>query len=151
MRRLCLGYTGGFRRRDVMAESRGDGTRWYRQLSVGNCFSYSAEDMKQNYTESRRSLQSPNQLITHTCSEGHLRRHPVYYLPRSPEETSAGDLKASGLLQSGPNSVHIQYTTSMEPFKIKLECGPMPNLMVTLPNIGGAICSTPQSLADAYY
>jgi len=27
----------------------------------------------------------------------------------------------------------------------------MPNLMVALPNIGGALCSTPQSLADAYY
>jgi len=33
----------------------------------------------------------------------------------------------------------------------ELQCGPMPNLMVALPNIGGAICSTPQSLADAYY
>jgi len=33
----------------------------------------------------------------------------------------------------------------------ELECGPMPNLMVTLPNIGGAVCSTPQSLADAHY
>jgi len=33
----------------------------------------------------------------------------------------------------------------------QLECGPMPNLMVALPNIGGALCSTPQSLADAHY
>jgi len=33
----------------------------------------------------------------------------------------------------------------------KLECGPMPNVMVALPNIGGALCSTPQSLADARY
>jgi len=33
----------------------------------------------------------------------------------------------------------------------KLECGPMPNVMATLPNIGGALCSTPQSLADAQY
>ena len=33
----------------------------------------------------------------------------------------------------------------------RLECGPMPNLMVALPNIGGALCSTPQSLADAHY
>jgi len=32
----------------------------------------------------------------------------------------------------------------------KLECGPMPNVMVALPNIGGALCSTPQSLADAH-
>ena len=27
----------------------------------------------------------------------------------------------------------------------------MPNLMAALPNIGGALCSTPQSLADAHY
>jgi len=33
----------------------------------------------------------------------------------------------------------------------KLECGPMPNVMVALPNIGGALCSTPQSLADGHY
>jgi len=33
----------------------------------------------------------------------------------------------------------------------KLECGPMPNLMAALPNIGGALSSTPQSLADAHY
>ena len=39
----------------------------------------------------------------------------------------------------------------MERRKGKLECGPMPNLMVALPNIGGALCSTPQSLADAHY
>jgi len=27
----------------------------------------------------------------------------------------------------------------------------MPNVMAALPNIGGALCSTPQSLADADY
>ena len=27
----------------------------------------------------------------------------------------------------------------------------MPNVMVALPNIGGALCSTPQSLAEAHY
>jgi len=27
----------------------------------------------------------------------------------------------------------------------------MPNVMAARPNIGGALCSTPQSLADAYY
>jgi len=41
--------------------------------------------------------------------------------------------------------VHINH------FSIKIECGPMPNVMVALPNIGGALCSTPQSLADAHY
>jgi len=33
----------------------------------------------------------------------------------------------------------------------KLECEPMPNVMVALPNIGGALCSVLQSLADAHY
>ena len=32
----------------------------------------------------------------------------------------------------------------------RLECGPMTNVMVALPNIGGALCSTPQSLADTH-
>ena len=27
----------------------------------------------------------------------------------------------------------------------------MPNLMVALPNVAGALCSTPQSFADAHY
>jgi len=34
---------------------------------------------------------------------------------------------------------------------IKLECGPMPNVMAALPNIGGALCSAPQSLDDTHY
>jgi len=33
----------------------------------------------------------------------------------------------------------------------KLERGPMPNVMPALPNIGGDLCSMPQSLADAHY
>jgi len=33
----------------------------------------------------------------------------------------------------------------------KLEYGPMPKVMAALLNIGGALCSTPQSLADAHY
>jgi len=39
----------------------------------------------------------------------------------------------------------------MNKLKQTLECGPMPNVMVALPNIGGALCSTPQSSADAHY
>ena len=42
-------------------------------------------------------------------------------------------------------------TTSHWQYRIKLECGPMPNVMVALPNTGGTLCSTPQSLADARY
>ena len=33
----------------------------------------------------------------------------------------------------------------------QLECGPMPNGMAALPHINGALCSTPQSLADTHY
>jgi len=32
----------------------------------------------------------------------------------------------------------------------KLEMWANPNVMAALPNIGGALCSTPQSLADAH-
>ena len=32
-----------------------------------------------------------------------------------------------------------------------LERRPMPNVMVALQNIGGALCNTPKSLADAHY
>jgi len=35
--------------------------------------------------------------------------------------------------------------------KKKLQCGPMANVMIALPNIGGDLCSTPQSLADDHY
>jgi len=31
-----------------------------------------------------------------------------------------------------------------------LDCGSMPNVMAALPNIGGALCSMPQSLDDAH-
>jgi len=49
--------------------------------------------------------------------------------------------------------VDIQSTTAeirlgKKERKKVLECGPMPNVMAALPNIGGALCSTPQSLAD---
>ena len=35
--------------------------------------------------------------------------------------------------------------------KERKKCGPMPNVMATLQNIGGALCSTPQSLVNAHY
>jgi len=35
--------------------------------------------------------------------------------------------------------------------KKELEMATMPNVMVALPNTGGALCSTPQILADAHY
>jgi len=41
--------------------------------------------------------------------------------------------------------------TDRRKFITKLECRPMPNVMAALPNIGGALCSTPQSLDYAQY
>jgi len=35
--------------------------------------------------------------------------------------------------------------------RTNLECGPVPNMMAVLSNIGGALCSTMQSLANAHY
>jgi len=34
---------------------------------------------------------------------------------------------------------------------LELECGPMPYAMAALTNVGGALCSTSQSLAEAQY
>ena len=38
---------------------------------------------------------------------------------------------------------YVQSHPRLRRFKDELECGPMPNLMVALPNIGGALCSMP--------
>jgi len=35
--------------------------------------------------------------------------------------------------------------------RTEIECAPMPNVMAVLLNIGGALCSTLQSLVDAHY
>jgi len=43
----------------------------------------------------------------------------------------------------------LEYNTSE--IQMELECGPMSNVMATLPNVGGALSSTPQTLADAHY
>jgi len=45
----------------------------------------------------------------------------------------------------------LNFTQQASLTNTKLECGRMPNVMAALPNIGGALCSTPQSLADAHY
>jgi len=43
------------------------------------------------------------------------------------------------------SDLHSKFAT----IKKELECGPMPNAMAALPNIGGNLSSTPQTLADA--
>jgi len=46
---------------------------------------------------------------------------------------------------------HVALSAFVRQLHLELDCGPMPNVMVALPNVGGALCSTPQSLADAHY
>ena len=46
--------------------------------------------------------------------------------------------------------LYLSNCSSKECF-VWLECGPVPNVIVALPNIGGALCSTTQTLADAHY
>jgi len=56
-------------------------------------------------------------------------------------------------MYTGP-IIYVVVTTKTSPFVSelkRLECGPMPNVMTALPNIGGAVCPTPQTLADAHY
>jgi len=44
-----------------------------------------------------------------------------------------------------------QNTFTNVKYNVKLERGSMHNVMTALLNIGGALCSMPQSLADAHY
>ena len=41
--------------------------------------------------------------------------------------------------------LHFSLSMFGPAFSVKLECGPMPNVMAALPNISGAVCWTPQS------
>jgi len=58
------------------------------------------------------------------------------------------------MAKSGAQSLPFKSVTNRQTdrqSKQNLKCRPMPNVMVALPNIGGALCSTPQSLANAHY
>jgi len=47
-------------------------------------------------------------------------------------------------------TIKMIYTAGAMKIFYELECGPMPNVMAALSNIGGTVCLTPQSLADAH-
>ena len=75
----------------------------------------------------------------------------------SSEPRAAGFRPASEIRTRATTYVEVWKTSNLrrlrlgEEKKIELECGPMPNVMVALPNIGGALCSMLRSLADAHY
>jgi len=50
-----------------------------------------------------------------------------------------------------PVSVDLLNVYSVVDEEVKLKMWASAHVMVTLPNIGGALCSTSQSLADAHY
>jgi len=47
-------------------------------------------------------------------------------------------------IQSATAEIRRGKKNKIEETTGQLECGPMPNVMVALPNIDGALCSTPQ-------
>jgi len=55
------------------------------------------------------------------------------------------------LKQFGRARLELPCKTQPLNIVVVLEWGPMPDVMAALPNIGGALCSTPQSMADAHY
>ena len=80
-------------------------------------------------------------------------------VPKSPETTYnlisyEIEFYALSILETTEQAVMLAGGRSTDAAKRrnrnKLECGPMPNVMAALPNIGGALCSMPQRLADAH-
>jgi len=75
-------------------------------------------------------------------------KHNRHTAPRTSSELNTLSRKDATQVLCGPTckalSVHHKITH-------QLECGPMPNMTAALPNISGALCSTPQSLANAHY
>jgi len=58
---------------------------------------------------------------------------------------------AEPLFSNVEDIFRIQDKNNIRKMQKQLECGPMPNVMVALPSIGGALCSMSQSLAGAHY
>jgi len=85
--------------------------------------------------------------IVHTCLNDALK--PATPLI-APLVSGVAGLSASSSSKQDTLNFDVK-TAGCDSYFRQLECGPMPNVMVALPNIGGALCSTPQSLADAHY
>jgi len=92
-------------------------------------------------------------LITGTCRRWRpWKRDSSAQTQRRTAATDAGGEEHSPIYMTRPNGTIAKATNNPAwQVKYQLECGPMPNVMVVLPNIGGVLCSTPQSLADAHY
>jgi len=105
------------------------------------------------------SLQTDTTPVPHHSA---FTRQMPFLLPNQQRQSTEGwSLCCTGKIYSGTDIITLaaHTTAARAAFQtilhcsvyVKLECGPMPNLMVALPNIGGALCSTPQSVPDAHY
>ena len=78
-------------------------------------------------------------------------RFDCFHLKRGFGDNQSGFSQDRWILRCPTNSdkaMNGKHSTDTN--QTKLERGPMPNVMVAQPNIGGTLCSTPQTLADAY-
>ena len=77
------------------------------------------------------------------CINAAKTRNPLKLagVPQTNERISADREPKFTILQG-----HVE-----EVLLLNKKCEPMPNVVAALPNIGVALCSTPQSLADAHY
>ena len=57
-------------------------------------------------------------------------------------------LRKTAIWDSGQEVEILSFLHTYNQKNGQLECGPMPNVMAALRNIGGALCSMPQSLAE---
>ena len=79
-----------------------------------------------------------------------LNRGRHLYSAEQPLRWASGDILVNHHLASSLLGLVCMSNLKTWLHPLQLECGPMPNVMVALPNTGGALCSTPQSLADAH-
>jgi len=77
--------------------------------------------------------------VEQTDTQTHRQTHRQTYSPQYFASAPAGEVMRNRKI------------TDYSAVNLKLECGPMPNVMAALSNIGGALYCTPQSVADAYY
>jgi len=84
--------------------------------------------------------------LSHTNTAQNCSHNLPFYRPDNHHGSDVVYWKGGGALNRNGDTWTKQYENQLQ-----LECGPMPNVMAALPNIGGALCSTPQSLADAHY
>jgi len=108
-------------------------------IQTGNHASTSSLNLLEAGSSSRHSTNSVNELKK-TQTTDPIRKN-------DPHTSSFPTSNTVETLTEGPCTLVFQCQYS----HIELECGPMPNVMATLPNIGGALCSMPQSFIDVHY